>query len=131
MIKQTIVLKNATAQEVYDLLLDSNGHAELIGDSAEITAKEGDEFSTFGGYSTGKNLTLVPGKSIEQTWRASDWPEGHYSTIRFEFSNTDEGVRIDFTQKDLPEGTQEEFESGWDDFYWQPLKKYFGDKTNN
>ena len=128
MLKQTITLKNATAKAVYEMLLSADQHSELIGDDADITDKFDAEFSTFGGYATGKNLTLVPNKVIEQTWRASDWPKGHYSTIRFEFTDTDDGLRIDFTQKDLPKGTQEEFESGWDDFYWEPLRRRFDTK---
>ena len=125
MIQQKITIPNATSKEIYDLLLDAKCHSELIGDKAYISDEEGAEFSTFGEYATGKNLRLQKDKVIEQTWRASDWPEGHFSKIRFELADSNDGAVITFTQKDLPDGTQEEFESGWDDFYWQPLMEYF------
>ncbi len=125
MIKQTVVIPNATAQEIYDVLMDSKKHGDMVNDRAQIDPKVGGEFSTFGGYASGKTTNLVPGKLIEQAWRASDWEEGVYSKIRFELRDVDGGAEIQFTQTDLPEGTEAEFESGWQDFYWAPLKKYF------
>lgn len=125
MITQTIIIPLASAKEIYDVLLDSKKHAKLTGDKAKINPKVGGEFSTFGDYATGKNIILIPNKMIKQTWRASEWPEGHYSTIKFELSDKEGGTEIKFTQSNLPECTEAEFETGWEDFYWSPLKKYF------
>lgn len=125
MIDQTIVIPNTTASAVYKVMLDTVEHTLLTGDVANIDAKVGGSFSAFGGYATGKILKLVPGEFIEETWRASDWAGGHFSTICFELKDTDGGVEIHFTQKNLPKGTEKEFESGWQDFYWGPLTEYF------
>lgn len=105
--------------------MDSKKHSELTSDKAQISTHEGGEFSVFDGYATGKIIKLIPGKLIEQTWRACYWPQGSYSNIRFEFSDTPNGAQIVFTQDNLPEGTQAEFESGWQDNYWKPLLDLF------
>ena len=125
MIKQTIIVPHATAREVYDVLMDSKKHSDLTGDVAKIDAKVGGIFTAFSGYADGKTTGLVPGKRIEQTWRAADWPAGHYSKIVFELKDVASGAEIRFTQTDLPSGTESEFVSGWEDNYWKPLKKYF------
>ena len=125
MIDQTLIIPNATSAAIYDVLLDSTKHTILTGDVSDINPQVGGSFSVFGGYATGKTTLLEPGAIIEQTWRASDWPEGHFSTIRFELSDTEGGAQIHFTQDNLPKGTEQEFEKGWKDFYWDPLADYF------
>jgi activator of HSP90 ATPase len=125
MIEQHIVIPGATAKAIYEVLLDSKKHQELTGDAADIDPVVGGKSNTFGGYATGIISTLVQDKEITQTWRASDWPAGHYSNISFVLSDEDDGAHISFTQTNLPKGTEAEFEAGWDDFYWQPLRDYF------
>ncbi len=128
MIEQNVVIPNATASAVYEVLMDGEMHSELTGDIAKIDPKVGGKFTTFSGYSEGKTTRLEPEKLIEQTWRASDWPEGHYSTIKFKLSDVEGGTQIHFTQINLPEGSQKEFEAGWQDNYWNPLEEYFAEK---
>lgn len=125
MLEQSIFIPHATAQAIYAILLDSQKHGELTGGKAAIDPKVGGAFTTYGGYATGRNTKLVPSKLIEQTWRASDWLENHYSKIRFSLEDVEGGAEIHFVQKDLPAGAEEEFRRGWQDFYWTPLKKYF------
>ena len=125
MIDQTIIIPNTTAKQVYEALIDSKTHSQIIGDIATIDPVEGGYYSTFSGYSDGQTIKLVPGKSIVQTWRASDWPDDHYSTITFDLSDTPTGTEIHFTQVNLPKGSQAEFEAGWQDNYWKPMMEYF------
>jgi len=125
MIEQTVIIPNATAQQVYEVLLDSDKHARLTDSDAEIDPRKGGKFSIFDGYATGSIINLKPYLLIEQTWRADDWPEGHLSKIKFDLSNNHQGTQIKFTQTNIPEGREPEYEAGWDDFYWTPLKEYF------
>lgn len=125
MIDQTIIIPNSTVADIYNVLLDSKKHSDIIGDRAEVDAEVGGAFSAFSGYATGNITKLVPNKLIEQTWRASDWEAGHYSTITFELSDVSGGTQIHFSQTDLPNGTEAEFKAGWNDNYWTPLKTYF------
>ncbi len=80
---------------------------------------------------SGKNIELVPDKKIVQDWRAVDWQEGHFSRVTFEFTPVTKGTRLDFTHADVPEGTEEAFEQGWIDNYWQPLKAFIVELCKN
>ncbi len=127
MLEQTVVIPNATAADIYAVLLDSLKHSQLTGDVATIDPKVNGKFSTFSGYAVGEITKLEPNKLIEQSWRASDWPNNHFSTIAFELSDVQQGAQIRFTQTHLPDGSLQEFEQGWTDNYWEPLEAYFAD----
>ena len=101
--KQIVVFK-AKPEAVYNALMDSKKHSLFTGGKAVIGKKVGDNFSAYDGYITGKNIELVPGKKIIQTWRATDdgWPEDHYSTIEFVFKKTKEGTELQFRHSDIP-----------------------------
>lgn len=121
-IKETISFKT-TPHEVFECLIDSKKHEEFTGDAAEISRKVGGIFSAYGGYCYGQNLELVKDKKIVQTWRATDWPEGHFSTVSFKFTKTKEGTRLSFSQKGIPQSEVKSVKKGWEDFYWKPLKE--------
>jgi activator of HSP90 ATPase len=125
-IQQTVTFK-ASPHEVYEILMDSKKHSAFSGGLAEISREVGGEFSAYDGYITGKNLELVPDRKIVQNWRAVDWPEGFFSTVTFVLLPIAGGTRLNFTHKDLPEGTEAEFEQGWVNNYWEPLKRYLED----
>ncbi len=125
MIEQTILIPNATAKQIYDVLVDSGLHSTLINDEAIIDSKVGGGFITFGGYSSGVFTKLEAGKVIAHTWRTKEWPKDHYSNVVFQLSDTPDGAQIHFLQTNLPEYTEDEFMQGWQDNYWQPLQKYF------
>jgi activator of HSP90 ATPase len=121
-IKQTVTFKT-TPHEVYEALMDSKKHAKFTGDKAIISRKIGGKFSAFDGYSEGANLELVPDTKIVQTWRASDWPENHYSKASFSFKEIPGGTRLTFTQTGVPTDKYEDISQGWRDYYWAPMKE--------
>jgi len=100
-VKQTVTFK-ASPHDVYEALMDSKKHAQFTGDKASISRKVGGKFSVFDGYSEGTNLELIPDNKIVQTWRASDWTEGHYSKVTFSFKEVEGGTRLNFTQTGVP-----------------------------
>ncbi len=100
-IRQTATFK-ASPHEVYETLMDAKKHAEFTGGEAKISRKVGGKFTIYDGEIEGENLELVPDKKIVQTWRYSDWPEGHYSTATFSLEEVDGGTRLTFTQTDVP-----------------------------
>lgn len=122
-IKKTIYFE-ASAHDVYEVLIDEKKHAEFTGASAEIDRNVGGKFSVWDNYATGINKELVPDKLIVQTWRASDWPENIESVVRFELSEKDGKTKLDFTQTGIPEDQVDEITQGWEDFYWKPMKEY-------
>ncbi len=121
-IRQTVNIK-ASPHDVYEALMDSKKHAEFTGDKASISRKVGGKFSTFDGYSEGKNLELIPDTKIVQTWRAVDWPENVYSIITFSLTKTPAGTRLIFTQTNIPGEFIDDVSQGWKDYYWQPMKQ--------
>ena len=116
---QTIRFKT-TAHALYDALMDSKKHAAFTGASATISRKAGGAFQTYDGYATGKNLELIPDKKIVQSWRASDWPEGHYSTVTFEFTEKNGETTLEFTQTDTPADAYADIKQGWQEWYLGP-----------
>ncbi len=121
-IRQSVKIK-ASAHEVYEAIMDSRKHTEFTGDKASISRKVGGKFSTFDGYAEGVNLELVPDRKIVQTWRASDWPAGHYSKVTFTLKEIESGTQLTFTQSDIPKEFFADVSQGWRDYYWQPLKE--------
>lgn len=126
--KQSVTLK-ASPSDVYDTLMDSKSHALFTGGAARISKKEGGSFTVFDGYVSGKNLELIPGKKIVQSWKPveDDWPDDHFSEVIFELEKIAGGkCRIAFTHNNIPSAVAGRFKQGWKDYYWNPLKELFG-----
>lgn len=125
---QQQVTLNATPQAIYDILMDSKAHTKLTGAKAKISAKAGGVFEVYDGYAYGKNIDLLPGKRIVQTWRAKEdkWPADHDSIIVFELKALGKGrTKLVFAHREVPAALADEFKQGWIDFYWTPLKVMF------
>jgi activator of HSP90 ATPase len=120
-IRQTLSF-HARAHEVFEMLMDEKKHALFTGGSAQIDRNVGGTFSTNDGYSTGTNLELVQDAKIVQTWRASDWPDGHFSTLTIILSPVSSKTLLSFVQTGVPSDQFEEISKGWYDYYWNPLK---------
>ena len=108
-IRQSAKFK-ASPHEVYEALMDSRKHSKFTDAKAGISRRIGGKFTAYDGYIEGVNLELVPDEKIVQSWRGSDWPEGHYS-------------KATFTQTGVPENQYESISQGWSDYYWKPMKE--------
>ncbi|MFH1207639.1 MAG: SRPBCC domain-containing protein [Patescibacteria group bacterium] len=122
-IKQGCMLPGTTRQ-VYELWMDEKKHAEVTGGKATISRAVGGEFATFGGWATGKNIELNPDKKIIQTWRADDWPAGHFSTLTVHLLPAPGGTKLLFTQTGVPIERAKSVAVGWKEYYWEPMKKF-------
>jgi len=125
-ITQKIVFKNQDAPGLYKIFLDSKLHSLITGgEDAKITDKEGAKYSAHGGYCFGKNLQLVKGKLIVQSWRASDWNNEELdSTFILSFEQKGNDAIINMTHANVPDRQAASLKTGWDDFYWKPWKAY-------
>ncbi|MCI4353572.1 MAG: SRPBCC domain-containing protein [Thermoplasmata archaeon] len=125
-IRQTILLP-ASPVKVYDALTTARGHSGFTGAAARITPKVGATFTVWGGYIHGKNLELVRGKKIVQSWRPSEetWPEDYYSTVSFTLAPEKGGTRITFVHSGVLPDHAGHLSSGWKKSYWEPLRAYF------
>src|SRR5215468_2411618 len=66
---------------------------DLKSKPAEIRRELGGAFSLFGGYITGRELELVPGRRIVQAWRVASWPVGIFSIVRFDLVGQADGSK--------------------------------------
>lgn len=125
-IHQIIHIK-AEPEAVYKALMDSDIHAAFTSSPAEISPEIGGEYATYDGYISGKNLELVPGKKIVQTWSPveDDWPKGHISEIEVLLTPSADGTILSFTHRNLPADKADTFAEAWYDYYWEPLQEYF------
>ena len=118
----------ASPEEVYNAWLSSEGHSSMTGSLASISAKIGDEYSAWDGYIHGKNLTLDYGNRIVQTWRTSEFSDDEAdSRIEVTLEPVGHQTKLTLHHTGLPpHGTQ--YEQGWVDSYFEPMKEYFANR---
>ncbi len=124
---QEVIIHNATPERVYNALVNPEEHSDFTGGHAENTDSLDEDFSIYDGYIIGKNLNLVPGKCIHQTWQAAEdyWPEDHYSEVKYELEPHPKGTLLKFTHNLVPSEHADDIYKGWHEHYWQPLNAYF------
>ena len=117
----------ASPIEVYKAWLDSKSHSQMTGGKAKVSAKVGESFQAWDGYITGKNLILEPGKRIVQSWRTSEFKDSEEdSQIELSLEPVKKGTKLTLRHTNLP-ANGEQYEQGWVDNYFDPMKAYFGD----
>jgi len=117
----------APPKEVYDAYLDSERHSRITGQSAHMSRKEGAKFDAGDTYITGYNLALEPGRRIVQAWRASEWDEGDYSILSLQLRPKGKGTQLIVDHVGIPDKFRDGVDQGWYEFYWEPMRKYFGE----
>lgn len=116
----------ATPDEIYAAWMSSEQHRHFTGQEANISPKVGGVFHTFDGWASGKNVELIPGRKIVQSWRGDDWPAGHFSTVTLRLQATANGTRVMFDQENIPTGVAKAVAKGWRDYYWSAMRSTFG-----
>ena len=131
--KETIILHhifNTSPTELYNAWLDSETHSEMTGGEAICSMSEGESFSTWDEYITGKNITLTPNKEIIQTWRTSEFSyEDEDSILKIRLQETTDGTELTIHHSNIPEG-QLQYTNGWKEHYFEPMTAYFNKKSN-
>jgi activator of HSP90 ATPase len=124
-IKQKVLIP-AAPEEVYAAFTDSKKHSAFTGSKATGKPIVGGKFTAWDGYILGKHLELEKGKRIVQEWTTTEWPEDSPpSRIELVLKKADGDTEITFTQTGVPADQAKEIETGWVDFYWEPLRDYF------
>lgn len=118
---QEVIIK-AHAQDVYETLLTSAKFSDMSGGApADISTEVGGAVVLFGGQIEARNLELVEGVRVVQSWRSGNWPEGVHSVVRFELTSDGDNTKVIFDQSGFPEGAEEHLEPGWYKMYWDPM----------
>lgn len=87
---------------------------------ATMDDRVGTKFSLWGGDIHGTNTKVVTNKKLVQDWFGGDWEKP--SKVTIEFTDEKGKTRVDLIHTDLPEEEVKSFASGWDDYYFGPLK---------
>lgn len=113
-------------QLVYEVFMDQNLHSLFTESEVEFVAEVGAKFSLYGGYMTGRFVELIPNQSIVMDFKAQeeDWPEGHLSKVELHFLEDEKGTMMIFKHNGIPESLVEDFESGWKEYYWEPMADF-------
>ncbi len=130
-IQQSVRLR-ATPQQLYDTFLDSKIHAAITGAPAKISRKVGGRFTAHGGMLQGRNLLLLPGRMIVQSWRSMHFkPADPDSILILTFTARPGGGQIELVHACVPEHDHKGVREGWPKYYWKPWKDYLTKQPGN
>ena len=120
-IDQTYSIK-APIDKVWQALTDAKLGEQWGAGPAAFDLKEGGEFSYWGGDIHGTNTKIVANKLLEQDWYGEDRPE-HCYKVSFELNEVGGATTVHLIHADVPDEEAEDFEEGWKDFYFDPIKE--------
>ncbi|MBI4312318.1 MAG: SRPBCC domain-containing protein [Chloroflexi bacterium] len=120
----------ASPRRIYEAWLGSAEHTAMSGGgAAQVDPRVGGAFSAWDGYIQGTTQALAPYSRIVQSWRSADFPEGAAdSTLEVLLAETPKGTRVTLAHTNIPDGQGDDYKQGWKDYYFTPMKWYFGAK---
>ena len=126
-VKQKVII-SASPQEVYDAYIDPKKRSEFTGYKATGKPVVGGKFTGIDGHIYGKLLELEDGKRVVLEWTSTDYDYGP-SKLELCFNKVPAGTELDIVISDVPEDQADEDADAWTEYWWDPLKKYFSDKS--
>jgi len=115
-----------SSEQVFNALTKADNFSKLTGAPAEIDATSGGKFSCFGGMITGLTIEIETNSLLVQAWRAGNWDKSLYSIVKFDLEKvSDTETKLVFDHTGYPDDQKEHLEQGWNNQYWEPMKKYF------
>jgi len=94
----------ASPAEIYRAWLDSIAHSEMTGGEATMSDEVGADMSAWDGYITGRNLELVPGERIVQSWRTTEFDdELEDSIVTVLLQETEDGTLLTLEHSNVPD----------------------------
>ncbi|MCJ7519890.1 MAG: SRPBCC domain-containing protein [Anaerolineaceae bacterium] len=124
------VFLSVIPEKAYQDWLDSAAHSAFTGSPAEIDAVLGGKFSAWEGYIWGKTPELTPGRRIRQAWRTSEFShDSPDSILEVLFEPDGEGTRLTLIHTAIPDNQADEYEKGWEEFYFEPMRRYYKSKS--
>jgi uncharacterized protein YndB with AHSA1/START domain len=104
----------ASPAEIYRAWLDSVAHSEMTGGEATMSDEVGADVSAWDGYITGRNLELVPGERIVQSWRTTEFDdEFEDSIVTIVLQETEDGTLLTLQHSNVPDEHKSYEEGGW------------------
>lgn len=116
-----------SGMKLYNAWLSTREHSAFTGSGARINKRIGDKFTAWDGYITGRNLELKPYEKIIQSWRTTEFGKNDPdSRLEILFEDRKGKTKMTIIHTNIPDGQGEGYRKGWKDFYFKPMKKYFG-----
>ena len=100
-------------------------HGQMTASISQIDAQVGGAFSGLSGLVEGEFLALTPFDRIQQSWRMNALPGD--STIELRLEPVCTGTLGHFTHTGLPNGLGRRMAEWWEETYFQPIQRYFGE----
>ncbi|MBI3740016.1 MAG: SRPBCC domain-containing protein, partial [Chloroflexi bacterium] len=70
---------------------------------------------------------LKPYTRFVQAWRTTEFPEDSPdSRVEVLLEAVKGGTKLTLKHTNIPEGQADSYKKGWEEFYFEPMKKYFG-----
>ena len=121
---------NESAEKIYKAYLSTQGHTQMTGSPAKVDGRVDGEFTAWDGYIWGTFLELEENKKIIHAWRTAEFPEDAEDSrveILLEEIATGEALattRLTLIHTNIPEGQAESYKTGWEDFYFKPMREW-------
>jgi activator of HSP90 ATPase len=131
-IRHNVLIPLCSPEAVYRAFVSSKEHSAFTGSEAKCNARVGGTFTAWDKYISGKNVELVEGRKIVQEWKTSEWPEGYEpSILKISLKKKGVGTQLSMIQSRVPASQVDQYDEGWYESYWEPLKRYFRDKAQS
>ena len=123
----TITL-HAKAETIYKAWLSTDGHSAITGSPAKVDGTLNGDFTAWDGYIWGMFLELEDNKKIVQAWRTAEFPSEAEDSIVEILLNEEHGkTKLTIHHSNIPAGQADDYKKGWEDFYFKPMRAYFGE----
>ncbi|KAF8337886.1 activator of Hsp90 ATPase [Cantharellus anzutake] len=101
-----------SGQDLFSFLTDESRIPQWSRSPAISKAKEGTEYSLFGGGVVGKYLKVDSPRSFTQSWRlrAPSWPEDHEGTLKVTLDQQSDSTKLVMELSGVPKGQEDEIE---------------------
>ncbi len=121
------IVLSVSPEMIYKAWLSSDGHTAMTGSPAKVTGRVGGKFTAWDGYIFGKTLELEKPHRILQAWRTSEFPEdAQDSLVEILLDKAKGGTKVTLKHYNMPADQVDSYKQGWEDFYFKPMRDYFG-----
>lgn len=114
---------NASAEEVFEALVNPELIQIWSGDEAKMSADIGAEFTLWSGQMFGKNMEVVPNKKLVQEWCYEQWNEPSKVTITIKAKGKTSTVTL--MHENVPDKSLNSIADGWDTYYFGAIQEMF------
>ncbi|MBN8695818.1 MAG: SRPBCC domain-containing protein [Bacteroidetes bacterium] len=121
-IQQTYEM-NATAEEVFEALVNSEIIQIWSQDEAKMSDQVGGSFMLWGGQMFGTNLEVVKNKKLVQEWCYDQWDAP--SKVTFTIKTKGKKTVVELLHEDVPEKSLKSITEGWNDYYLGAMQEMF------